>query len=39
MRAFPDNVPEAQMKIWRDTHAGGDAQIEGILASIRVFRR
>ena len=37
MRAFADNVPEAQWKIWRETHPGGDPQIHALLASTKAF--
>ena len=37
MRGFADNVPEAQWEIWRDTHPGGDAQINALLASTKAF--
>ncbi len=37
MEHYSDALPAQQMKILRDSHPGGDAQIQAILASIRAF--
>ena len=37
MRQYPDNVPAEQWEYLRRSHSGGDAQIRGILDSIRAF--
>lgn len=37
MRAYAENLPEAQSEILRRRHVGGDEQIEAILASTKAF--
>jgi pimeloyl-ACP methyl ester carboxylesterase len=37
MRAYPENLPEAQWEVLRQTHSGGDPQIQALLASTKAF--